>query len=113
MPTKWIGTQPTHCQLCKAQLHIVFFDAQIPPDSGWALICDRCFRQARCKLGTGYGQAYNARTLEQVPAPPADDAAAHQWLVHGDGSTCAAGCDAHTRADPVRRYLYNLLRSRR
>lgn len=58
MATKWLGTPPTHCDLCEGKLAQVFVDGRT--NSGqWGIICPACrVQHGPRKLGTGMGQKY-------------------------------------------------------
>lgn len=58
----WTGSI-TVCQLCKGDYYGgIMYDARIP-GGGWANMCFDCFRECGCKLGTGYGQKYQAKLV--------------------------------------------------
>lgn len=69
MPTpkkKWMGTTPTHCDLCRRTLTQQFVDGRLRSGGQWAIMCPTCHRTLGVGLGTGYGQRYDLKTLEKV-----------------------------------------------
>jgi len=63
--SKWIGSTPTECDLCKNQLTTSFIDGGTTWGP-WAIMCPRCHGQFGCGLGTGQGQEYSVTTLEKI-----------------------------------------------
>jgi len=66
---KWLGTWPAQCDLCQTQLadYSWFADCVIPSTGyRWGLVCPSCYTKEQCQCGTGFGQRYDARTLEKV-----------------------------------------------
>jgi hypothetical protein len=65
---KWFGTWPANCDECGESLkaQAVFYDARAI-SGHWGLFCDPCFRLVTFnKLGNGYGQKYDSKTLEKL-----------------------------------------------
>jgi hypothetical protein len=65
-PGRWIGTEPTTCELCGASLSDFpeFIDARVFSTFHrrwlWALVCPDCLKNfGSGALGTGHGQAYS------------------------------------------------------
>jgi hypothetical protein len=56
----WVSPAPTKCDLDRTHSIVdEFYDASIPLAGGsWGILCKRCFNEAGCRLGTGYGQKY-------------------------------------------------------
>ena len=64
VPTKkaWLGPGEPRCTLCDGRPREYFVDGQLSHNRGWALFCSVCWKMFGCrKLGTGFGQKYNAR----------------------------------------------------
>lgn len=77
---RWMGRRPEKCELCSKNLRYVFFDANIGLQSvgfhgPWALVCAGCFQERGCRLGVGFGQAYDLRTLAKLSDDDGYDAA--------------------------------------
>lgn len=55
-----------NCDLCNAEFDgsEPMYDARLLPYSTWANVCQDCFDNNGCKLGTGYGQKYELEELE-------------------------------------------------
>jgi len=47
---------PARCDLCKGSFGNVMYDAHTL--RGWANVCQECFDDQGCSLGTGRGQKY-------------------------------------------------------
>jgi hypothetical protein len=58
MTTKqyWLSPVPAGCDVCKGPFNGVMYDAKV--GGPWGNICDPCFKEHKCSLGTGYGQKY-------------------------------------------------------
>lgn len=65
---KWIGSWPANCDECKRDLAEMscFYDARAI-SGRWGLFCPKCFNTVTFgRLGTGYGQKYDSKTLEKL-----------------------------------------------
>ena len=63
---KWQGQK--QCDFCGDSIrnHRTFYDATTKAGY-WALMCDECFsRYGIQRLGTGWGQEYDGKTLEKL-----------------------------------------------
>ncbi len=62
---KWQGQ--TKCEFCEKDVtkENCFFDAKTVLGF-WALMCNDCFMVHGVKLGIGWGQKYDSRTLEKL-----------------------------------------------
>jgi len=64
----WVGTHPTHCQICEEEITDQFIDGRtrsITSDKTagpWAVMCVRCHGNYGVGLGTGHGQKYQRGT---------------------------------------------------
>lgn len=58
MQKVWVGTAPSKCDICKAELSTEFFDFKVPSVGQWANGCKACFVSYGGRLGTGLGQRY-------------------------------------------------------
>lgn len=55
----WMGTAPSKCDLCSAQITSKFIDGAVPRlNRAWACVCPSCFSKEGMTLGTGRGQEY-------------------------------------------------------
>ena len=54
---KWIGTPPTQCVICKAEITSEFVDGRTELGP-WANMCMNCHETIGLGLGLGYGQHY-------------------------------------------------------
>ena len=63
--TKWTG-KVRKCELCGKSFGEYFYDARLPLQGCWALLCGRCFSLNGCKLGVGQGQKYRTSDREKV-----------------------------------------------
>lgn len=54
---------PTECELCKAELTSVFYDARTVQGC-WANMCMECFHNYGVGLGTGKGQEYQKEGID-------------------------------------------------
>lgn len=54
----WVGTPPSHCDICKTELGTEFYDFRVPTVGQWANGCKACFKRYGGRLGTGLGQKY-------------------------------------------------------
>ena len=57
MTKKWLGTNPTQCDLCKGGILSHFIDGKVG-NGGWAILCPTCHMKFGNGLGIGLGQAY-------------------------------------------------------
>ncbi len=63
-PVKWCGE--TKCNFCGTEESPFFYDAKTKVGP-WAFMCSGCWLVAGIgRLGTGYGQKYDGKTLEKV-----------------------------------------------
>lgn len=62
---KWIGTKPTHCDVCHRELRKEFIDGKTTMGP-WAIMCSRCHKSHGVGLGTGRGQKYSLETQEKI-----------------------------------------------
>lgn len=58
MQKVWVGTAPSKCDICEAELSTEFFDFKVPSVEQWANGCPACFKRKAGRLGTGLGQRY-------------------------------------------------------
>ena len=58
MQKVWVGTAPSKCDICEAELSAEFFDFKVPSVGQWANGCPACFKRQGGRLGTGLGQRY-------------------------------------------------------
>jgi hypothetical protein len=54
----WIGQLEDECQICHKPFGGKMYDCKIGYTMFWGNICQHCFDEKRCKLGTGFGQRY-------------------------------------------------------
>jgi hypothetical protein len=57
---------PHECGACHGTIGSVFYDCFVPQMGMWADVCHACFKQYKCKLGTGQGQKYDTKTREKL-----------------------------------------------
>ncbi|KKL19056.1 hypothetical protein LCGC14_2469310 [marine sediment metagenome] len=57
---RWLGSQIKDCEYCFMPIENVFYDASVPLNTAgvWMRICEECFKEFRCSLGSGFGQKY-------------------------------------------------------
>jgi len=48
---------PKNCNVCEFPLNNIIYDARTRAGP-WAYLCESCFRELGCGLGTGFGQKY-------------------------------------------------------
>lgn len=73
-PTKWQGSLPTNCDLCKCELesHPFFVDGLSTKvkasngDPGWCFMCPECFSAYGVGLGLAKGQKFSVKTRELI-----------------------------------------------
>jgi hypothetical protein len=65
-PKKWLGNQPTKCDLCKGKFTDEFFIDGKTVYGPWAIMCTCCHSHSGHGLGLGKGQKYNSKTLLKV-----------------------------------------------
>lgn len=58
--TIWVGNV-SECQLCSSDFDGVMYDVRIPSSHIWGNLCQECFTDLNCSLGTGLGQKYHLR----------------------------------------------------
>ena len=58
--SKWSGTLPTTCDLCKGKLKKEFIDGRTT-FGPWAIMCKKCFQISGVGLGLGKGQKYSIK----------------------------------------------------
>ena len=64
MSKKWIGTPPSHCDICGGKISgTVFYDGKTK-GGPWANMCHHCFQYHGIGLGVGYGQKYRKTKVE-------------------------------------------------
>lgn len=67
---KWLGKiDGRSCDTCSAPLDDfdTFYDVAVPAAGGrWGLLCESCFEDYSCRLGTGFGQEYSVATKEKL-----------------------------------------------
>lgn len=56
-PRYWLGSEPTHCQVCEGPFHNKFVDGATFTGQ-WALMCKPCHKRMGRGLGMGRGQEY-------------------------------------------------------
>lgn len=61
----WVGQIPTTCDTCRRPINKTFYDARLP-NGYWVCVCHACFLKYNCRLGTGTGQKYDAKTGEKL-----------------------------------------------
>lgn len=61
----WMGSKPTHCDICRSKLKKVFIDGRTA-FGPWAIMCEMCHRDQGNGLGLGKGQKYDLETLEKI-----------------------------------------------
>ena len=59
---RWLGTLPTHCDLCGAKIEKYFVDGKTVMGP-WGILCDSCHMSRGCGLGVGRGQRYMKKTV--------------------------------------------------
>jgi len=65
MAKQWMGSVPTHCDICKGKITQQFIDGATRFGQ-WAIMCPMCHRDQAIGLGTGKGQRYDAKTLVKI-----------------------------------------------
>lgn len=55
---KWLGSNPTTCDLCQVRFDKVFIDGRIRFYNSWAMLCPDCHSEHGVGLGMGRGQLY-------------------------------------------------------
>jgi hypothetical protein len=61
MAKKWMGTPPSKCDVCRADIKEIFIDGNMKVGS-WANMCFSCHKQHGVGLGTGRGQKYRKQS---------------------------------------------------
>ncbi len=61
---KWLSPNPK-CDYCHFTNMPVFYDARTLAGP-WAIMCEDDFQRFGVKLGVGYGQKYDGKTLEKL-----------------------------------------------
>ena len=54
----WIGSVPTHCEVCKIPINNEFVDGRVPGLGCWAIMHPTYYKQNGGKFGQGFGQRY-------------------------------------------------------
>ncbi len=65
-PVKWVGIPPTHCEICNKPLATTFTDGTFGSTGHWAIFCPLCYSKLGGGYGTGRGQQYDLKTLENT-----------------------------------------------
>ena len=63
--TKWGGSKPIKCDICKEPFTTTFIDANTRTGQ-WCKLCPLCHKVIGVGLGTGRGQLYDLKTLEKL-----------------------------------------------
>lgn len=73
MPTnskKWAGSTPVICTCCRQEPKKYFVDGKTK-FGPWTIMCNECWPQFGVgRLGVGFGQKYDAKTLDKIERPP-------------------------------------------
>jgi hypothetical protein len=62
---KWLGDLP-NCDVCGKKPVGFFVDGMMRHGTTWAVMCPACFQTHGRMIGQGFGQKYDATTLEKV-----------------------------------------------
>jgi len=65
MTKKWMGIQPSSCNICGQPLKEFFIDGKLRRGS-WAIMCADCHLEFGSGLGLGKGQMYSLDTLKKI-----------------------------------------------
>lgn len=63
MKSKWYGTAPKHCEICKVKLVAAFIDGRTKRGC-WAIMCIPCHVEHGVGLGVGKGQKYTMKVIK-------------------------------------------------
>ena len=62
---KWLGTVPSKCDVCGADVKQGFIDGRTK-HGPWGILCGKCHKEVGVGLGTGYGQKYELQDGEYI-----------------------------------------------